>query len=177
MFFEDYSEKISQTQASSQPVSLVDISKKFPRTLIVTFQQEAAAYTVIFNGETTVISQSGKMFANNFETTPPIVVEALENINAENRTIESSIHHTVLSILATASELKLPLTKITWVDKSTIRLSMENRAETFILDSEKPALELNRLSLVLKSGEYKNISEQKTELDLRFAMPVLRTQP
>ena len=64
-----------------------------------------------------------------------------------------------------------------WVDKSTIQLSIENRSEMFVIDSEQPTLELHRLAIVLASNEYRAISEPKQELDLRFTMPVLRTQP
>lgn len=177
MFFEDYSQLLTESYAFTQPVSLIDIKKKFPRTVIVTFQPEAAAYVWSHDNTAVVISQTGKIFTQQFQNPPKLIVESTDRIDTDTGKIDPAIHHTILSIQTTAEELLLPLTRITWVDKSTIRLTMENSTEIFILDSERPTLELHKLAMVLKSGEYKNIAEPKAELDLRFTMPVLRTQP
>jgi hypothetical protein len=177
MFFKDYSQKLRNSQTLAQPVSLVQFKKMFPQTVIIIFQAEPAAYTIQHNGETTVVSKTGRIFTHPLDVTGLMSVEVPGDFITSDGFINTTIHQTLLSIIDTSAELAIPLTKITWVDKSTIQLSIENRTEIFIIDSERPTLELHKLTLVLKSGEYRDIAKPKHELDLRFTMPVLRTRP
>lgn len=177
MFFEDYSQKFSTSQSLNQPVSLVTFKKELPNSLLIVFQQEPTAYTIKSGDTTVVVSKTGRIFTHQMDTTGLMLVEMTGEFTTSEGFVDSSIHQSILGIILTSSELQLPLTQITWVDKSTIKLSMENRTEVFIIDSERPSLELNKISLVLKSNEYRNIEEPKQELDVRFTMPVLRTQP
>lgn len=177
MFFTNYEKMLDQSQLSKQPVTLTTIQKKFPDTVMLTFKYEPAEYVVIQPSGTNVISETGKAFAGDYDTTGLLPIQSDQDLISDTGYIDTEVHHTILAILTTVEELKLPLTHVYWVDKSTIRLSMENREEGFIVDSESPRLQLYTLSLVLKSNEYRDVSEKKSELDLRFNMPVLRTQP
>jgi hypothetical protein len=177
MFFEDYTQKLTDSQTTSQPVSLVIFKKKLPDTLTVTFQQEPTAYTILHSEQPVIVSKTGRIFTQEMDTSGLLPVEIAGEFTTAEGFIDFTIHQTILSIIETCNQLSIPITLITWVDKSTIKLSMENRTELFIIDSEKPTLEINRLALILKSGEYRNIPESKQELDLRFTMPVLRIQP
>lgn len=176
MFFEDYSTTLAATPATSLPVSLVKIEKVLPDTIHVTFQSEPVLYSVLFEDSVRSVALSGKTFSDVASPDTVITIEAAQPLLAEDNTIPPDIHHTILSILDTTEELRLPLTRVTWVDKSTIQLSMEDRAELFIVDSVSPRQQLYKLSLVLKSSEYREVPAVKQELDLRFNMPVLRTR-
>lgn len=176
MFFENYTKKVLTSEILQQPVSVVKIKKIFPQTVIVVLQQEAAAYIISHAGTNQVVSQTGRIFTHQVNSSGLITAEIPEELITQQGFIDSGAHQVVLTILNTSSQLQLPLTKIIWVDKSTIKLSMENSSEQFILDGEHPVEQLNKLSLVLKSGEYKTIAQPKAELDLRFTMPVLRIE-
>lgn len=176
MFFEDYTKKLLTSETLHQPVSVVSIKKYFPQTVIVILQQEPPAYVITHNGSPTVVSKSGRIFNHQMDSSGLIPVEIPDSVINTEGFIDSQIHQVILTLIDTSSQMHFPLTKIAWVDKSTIKLSMENSSEVFILDSEHPIEQLNKLSLVLKSGEYKDVKEPKVELDLRFTMPVLRIQ-
>lgn len=177
MLFEDYASAGANSPSTKQPVTLVAIKKKLPSTVIVTFKHEAAEYVLVEPDQTSIISETAKAFTGEYNTDGLLFVQSDQNLISENGYIEPDVHHTIMTIKQTAKEIQLPLTGFHWVDKSTIKLSMENREEQFIVDSESPRLQLHTISLILKSNEYRDISEKKTELDLRFNMPVLRTQP
>lgn len=177
LFFKDYVHVLQMSQTINQPVTIVSIKKKLPDTLYITFQLEPAVYSITKSDTKNIVSESGKIFQGVADASNIFSVETEQELSTEQGFVFPDVHHTVLTIITTAKELKLPLTKLSWVDKSTIKLSMENREELYIVDSDSPRLQLHKLSMVLKSSEYREIAEPKLELDLRFNMPVLRTQP
>ena len=174
LFFVDFSKQISTVQLP-QPVRLSKISKKLPSTLRLSFQLEPVAYVISTDQDIFFVSQSGQLYQQQFEQTGLVQVRLLSAWSHQSGSVELFIHHSLLAIIAGCQQLKLPLQTITWLDNSTIQLSMENRSEIFVIDSQQPNLELHRLALVLQSGEYQALTQSKQELDLRFKMPVLRT--
>ena len=180
MFFTDYNQILSQNSTVSQPYSLKKISKRLPSTLIATFTSEQPLVLLHQPDSYHVISATGKAFPQTEETATSLshllLVETDQSLISDN-SVTSEFLTTMIEILRSTDEYRLPIEKITWVDKSTIRLSMKERSEQAIIDSESPAIELQRLFLILQSKEYQNLSESKQELDLRFTMPVLRTEP
>lgn len=180
MFFTDYTHTLSQNSSVSQPYSLKKISKRLPATVITTFASEQSLVLLHQPASYHVISATGKAFPQTEEAAASLshllLVETNQSLISDN-IVTSEFLTTMIEIIKSTEEFGLPIEKITWVDKSTIRLSMKERQEQAIIDSESPTIELQRLFLILQSTEYQNLSESKQELDLRFTMPVLRTEP
>lgn len=178
MFFTNYNKILSEKATVSQPYSLTHITKRLPNTLHTTFSSEQPLLLLHQAGSYHVISTTGKAFPQTEETaaslTHLLLVET-DQITIDNNVVIPEFLSTMIEIARSTEEYRLPIEKITWVDKSTIRLSMKERQELAIIDSESPAIELQRLFLVLQSKEYQNLPESKQELDVRFTMPVLRT--
>jgi cell division septal protein FtsQ len=178
MFFTNYTKILSEKATVSQPYSLTRITKRLPNTLRATFSSEQPLLLLHQTGSYQVISTTGKAFPQTEETaatlTHLLLVETDQNL-IDNNVVIPEFLSTMKEIARSTEEYRLPIDKITWVDKSTIRLSMKERQEQAIIDSESPAIELQRLFLILQSKEYQNLTESKQELDVRFTMPVLRT--
>lgn len=178
MFFTDYAHILTQNSTVAQPYSLQKISKRLPSTLRTTFAAEQPLLLLHQTGSYHVISASGKAFTQTEETAANLshllLVETNEKI-IQNNIVTSDFLSTMNVVVDSIDEYLLPIEKVTWVDKSAIKLSMKERQELIIIDSESPAIQLQRLFLILQSKEYENLPESKLELDVRFTMPVLRT--
>lgn len=177
MFFTDYEQILLANQVLSQPYSLASISKSLPSTLQLTFTPEQPLVLLKQMDSLHVISTTGKSFPQSEETAlqGTLITLKTDQPIITGSLLESDVLTTIKTILASNEEFSLQIEQITWLDKSTIRLSMKDREEIAIIDSESPRLELQRLALVSRSSEYQQIPESKQELDLRFTMPVLRT--
>lgn len=176
MFFKDYLPVLVSSGKLTEPVSLVYVTKRLPDTLELGFQQELPLYIINYNNQQAVVSTSGRLFQHAVATASNYFIINSQSDLSLNGMIQPDIHHTLSSLVTTLQELDLAVKDITWVDKSTIRLSMDERAVEAVIDSEHPKQELHKLAVIMKSREYQEFTEPVKEIDLRFTMPVLRTQ-
>jgi hypothetical protein len=175
LFLTDYSE-ILREQGLPLPITLKTITKELPQTLNLTFVTQPLAYQLFTNEGMISVSESGLPFKENtipapvtIELTPP-----LASILASPTEVQPAVHQPLTALSHTLQESKVAVKKITWVDKDTIILIMNEEQQTAVLDVQDPQAAVRKLELIAVSPEYQAVEKNVREIDLRFNLPVLR---
>ena len=175
LFLTDYSE-ILREKGLPLPITLHDVEKQLPQTISLAFKTQPLAYQLKTNDGMVAVSEAGLPFKEN--TIPaPITVElqpALGDILATPTQVRTDVHEPLKALSQALQTSKLRLSKITWVDKDTIILTMDKEQQTALLDTQDPQAAIAKLQLIVDSQEYQAVAENVREIDLRFNLPVLR---
>lgn len=175
LFFTNY-QSILQEQRVPLPVTLTQVKKHLPNTLNLEFSSQNLAYMIQTNEGTIAVSTTGVLFKDT-TVLPPTTIEVkpeLSSVLDPNHAIQAPIHTAFLELVTTLEKSDLPVKHISWVDKDTINLIMNDGQLNAVVDQKNPRVAIEKLELIIKSQEYQAVQENVQEIDLRFDLPVLR---
>lgn len=174
-FFTNFEKKILENQNSGQVYILTSSTKTFPSTLHLTFQQEATQYVLVVSGEKNHIGTTGIILPTATEDPGSVIEWNTQGTVIENQKILPKYHQLFLEIAQTLEKTALKNYKIVWNSDQEIRLEIENEP-LFIFDSESIQTQLQKVDTIIHARELDEIEEPILEIDMRFDLPVLRTQ-
>jgi hypothetical protein len=177
LLFFPYRHSISRLEPLSQPFLVSGVSKTLAGAVTIDIVMEDPAYVVAFPDKAVVATRTGLLFQRPDQPPELVTVRIDDPELAQSAQMPLPIHTAILTILEAAEDFQLPVVQITWLDNSTIRLSMKEQAVEAVIDAQSPRKQLFALKLLLESPVPESVAEPIDEIDLRFTMPVLRTQP
>lgn len=174
-FFTNFAQKILENQLSGHIYILSTIKKIFPNTLELSFQQEAVQYTIIVSGEKKQIGETGIILPTVTENVGSTIEwNAEAQVIAEQKVLPK-YHQLFLHIANTIEKSDFKNSKILWNSDQEILLKIEHEP-LFIFDTESIQTQLQKVDTIIHARELDEIEKPIIEIDMRFDLPVLRTQ-
>lgn len=175
LFFVDL-QKAATKNGIPVPATLTKLKKQLPHTVSVEFSSETLLYQLQTDQGMVAISSSGTVFHDIAER-PPITIEVKPPLNqliTADGHLLPDMHQGLVAVVENLGKYQLPISHITWVDKDSILLIMNEGQLTGIIDSKSPNTELEKLQTILQSDQYQKVASTVKEIDVRFKLPVLR---
>lgn len=180
-FFYDFKK---ETSADDNPLSfeIVEIKRELPSTIHVTIKTEQPLYTLISADGSTkqAISSSGKMLP----TTREIQGILVQVPDKNNMTINPIMHALISDIIVTITP-EYSLEKLEYISPTEIKIYNKD-LPVLIVGDPIPTYALQHLGEIMYTIDNTQLSTSSAELsipnpsikelDLRFTMPVLRTE-
>lgn len=130
-------------------------------------------YRLIVGQDRYLLNQSNKLKDNQDRLSLPSI-EYLGDVSLiEHGYLEESYHQKFLSLSQALSKYQIATEKIVWQNDQEIHILLKE-IEVLMDDSKEFDYQIERLSLILKEEELKDVLPTKKILDMRFNLPVLR---
>lgn len=170
------SEPLSEV-LNTQQLQLVDYKIVLPGELQLIVKDEPVIYSLTLPDLTKfLVTKSGKLisdFENRDKEIPEIVIsDAGVEVIGEN-VVLSQAHSTFVELSRILRENNLALEDLVWKSEHELRVRLKS-GQQLLLDPDSIATLSETISASLQAAA-RNSSDEKIEIDLRFALPVLRT--
>lgn len=174
-FFSDHEALARQKNQGSLPFTTLSIQKQLPGTLIITIREEPSLYKLQVGGVLSAVSNSGQLL-----TVSPSVqaVPTVSTTTIEDATTIKTVpfHQTIVSILNSLPKKYITAnTTIEYYSPAEIRLFLPEEPQ-LIMSDPPPSYALQHIESLLYTVETATQSQKIKEIDLRFNLPVLRTE-
>lgn len=179
LFFTNY-EEIFTKETTDHPIYQIEnIQKKLPGKLFVSLKREPVLYKIIlFNDQQ---EKSEFSFGNSAVEIPnssnqeKLAVEWKENYSPiTNNLVEPNIHVGLVSLSNELQNMQIDQALLIWNTDSEIRLLIPDKPD-FIFDIETLQTQSKKIDTILSSRELDEFKDSAQEIDMRFDLPVLRT--
>lgn len=151
------------------PFRAIDYSIKIPGKLIVYLEQEEVLYSLSDGLSTIGITTKGHVVAANNDL-PVIQFSSLP----QDSPIDQTLHNQLSQIATIPKELDLDEASITWLDAFEVRVQTSNNT-VFIFDPKNLDQGIWAASEI-RQARIDDSENSEQVIDLRYKMPVLRTQ-
>lgn len=179
LFFTDVEQTIQRNNNNTVPFTVATIRKKLPATLILSVQPESAAYTLstLQSDEihTTASANGNVVPQNNIVTSIPHVYLADPSTVVQEQIIQKEFHSTVMTITTAVKDISPAIERVEYISPQEIRLVQPGVA-TYIIAEPVPLYLLQHLKTIIEAPELREVPRPIREIDLRFRLPVLRTE-
>lgn len=162
----------AQQMVTAHSVRATSVQKKFPRLLTVQFAQVPISYRLNTAEKSWDVNSTGTVFepssAAYLEITTKLPVDQLMS---SARLLKPEFHQALRAVAESDSTKQA--TQIELLDNETIIITMKEGIRALV-PTQETALHLAELHQILTSSEYRTVSKDYQEIDVRFKLPVLR---
>lgn len=163
----------------AQTFSLESVKKQLPGTVIFELSQKAPLYRLLAEGDQKyLVTESGQLKTDNPRLKLPEArlfpgwSDSFDSLDLK----AASTHYFLKQLIMTAAEEQLKIETINFESSTLIRIKLDSQLFVVLEKNSQPSLEMKRLAVIIDNLNFKEIDTGIKEVDLRFKLPVLRTQ-
>lgn len=178
-FFTDLNQTLVEKHNGVLPFKVLSIKRKLPGTIIVTLAEEKPLYLIFTNDTQSTlvgVSENGSTvsFDANSSSTPIVNVPTAETAFTE-KTLVPTFHETIKKIMFNSRSPQYTLRNINYVSSTEIILNYDT-LPPLIITEDVPIYALQHIEKIMYTVETQTLEKPVKEIDLRFRLPVLRTE-
>jgi cell division septal protein FtsQ len=176
LLLQDFEAAVSERISSNPDVTLANIQKTFPDTLIITLHPQKVAYVFkeLASNQSLIITSAGTVVMTDLRAdwpvywiTPSMMSEVQQDLN-----LEINLHQQLQLVLTSLPATGWEIQAISLPDWQTVQLELANQL-TVLLPLAQSETELSRVKDLLKGISPDQLT-QIEEIDVRYKLPVLR---
>ncbi|NCN24350.1 MAG: hypothetical protein COU65_03030 [Candidatus Pacebacteria bacterium CG10_big_fil_rev_8_21_14_0_10_42_12] len=177
LFTDFYQNQALNEILNTQQLQLVDYKIIFPGELQIIVRDEPVIYSLILPDSTRFfVTKSGKIISkseNREEGMSEIVISDAEvEIIGESMVLPNA-HSTFVELKRVLEENELELKDLVWKSDHELRVKLKS-GQQLVIDPDNITTLSETIPAALQAAA-RNSSDEKIEIDFRFALPVLRT--
>ena len=178
VFFDDL-EKIVNYQLSDKPYRVQTVRRLLPNQVEIVLQQFNYRYFWYFNGQAWGVDEAGRLYqlADVDNVDKMIYLDnqtAADWQDKEKKQVNQETHRQWLEFFDLLSKTAWRVEKIKTIDSFTVRLDLQGYPP-ILLNSRQLAPAIKKFFLLERQVPIEDLQSAK-EIDLRFKMPILRTE-
>jgi cell division septal protein FtsQ len=175
LFFTDTSKEVYHLNL--ERYELITIHKKFPDTIILVFASKKNLYLLQQENSPDVwtVAESGyAQQMSSSEALPTILISPNWSQPLQENTVEPSLHNTIRQLLTELNSNHIEHTSIEFKSSEEIIVHLNNGQQA-LLTQENLISQVKKLGIISKNVDTKAIDTNIRTIDLRFELPVLKT--
>jgi len=178
LFFTDFENTPElRKQLNELQFQLLDYKILLPKTLLIIVDDEPILYELaVPDGTVFLVTRSGKIISNRENTDDGLykfkITNSVVQLISDNE-LNYRAHTTLVTLKKLLDENSLNVREIFWDEENTMLVRLDSSRQ-LLIDPDSINTLFDVLPAVLQAAE-RNQSDDKVEIDLRFALPVLRT--
>jgi cell division septal protein FtsQ len=180
LLFKDTTEQVREViRANQQPYQLVSLKKRFPGTLAIVVVEDQLQYQLkLPTGEVFGVSHQGWLKPLPESQAQLLTFEMMPdslNLDLSARQLPVTVHDELNQYRALLAQNGVEVHAVILIDRVTSVLKLSGDRQAVIARQDK-AENIARLAQILKASPELPTGQTVQEIDVRFKLPVLRTQ-
>lgn len=165
---------LAEQALATHNLYLAAYSRQLPDTLLLEVTPTEYEFGVQTSTRTFVVTTKGHVLEHTIPAELPTLYLA-DHLITHNELPSQQLISTSKTALSTLMQLQLTFTKAEIISLQELRVELQDPEITVIVNPAQAQSQLQKVPVVLTSQAVYEIPEKLVELDMRFEMPVIRT--